>query len=306
MNFDRLASIYLKDGTSVPVAQVQGTPEYQAFMRKPLHAAWRNKSTFLCQYLNPALDHLIPLFGSTISVCRSPKIESTLSVMHSLKTAVEAYLGTNICYAKLTMEISGQAKKEIAQETLQALGLRELPPATQTVRMVLYEYNSDMRAPPGYEEPLIILAIDHSKHWYYIGLFEIGESGIVDPIEGFSPTGPTIDKEQQLEALGQSLRRMIANPPDGIHDLPKQIHQIMIYGDDTKNESLHGLLESILSTDLVQSARVSDNIFDGTNYAARMAYAHMDTINYEKPPWGCRLRSSLYNKPRNDNIQTEL
>jgi hypothetical protein len=163
-----------------------------------------------------------------------------------------------------------------------------------------------MGTPPAYdEEPWIILTIDYSKHWYNIGLITIGEDGLVDPVPGFFK-GPTIDKEQQLEAMGQSLRHIIANPPDDVHDLPKQIHQIMIYGDDAKNESLHNLLTRMLGTDLVRNARVSNSIFDGTNFTAYTAHVHMDTFDFPSPPWGCRWRSSLYDEPHNDDIQTEL
>lgn len=123
IKFRRLASIYLKDGTSVSVAQVQEKREYQAFMRKPLHSAWRRESPVF-RYLTPILDHLVPLFGSAISVCRNPKIESTLGVLHSLKTAVEAYLGNNICFAKLSIDVFDEVKNEIVSEALQAPGFR--------------------------------------------------------------------------------------------------------------------------------------------------------------------------------------
>ena len=288
------------------VAQVRGTPEYQAFMSKPLHSAWKKKESTLCRRLTPALDYMRPFFGSSISVCRQPKIESTLGVLHSLKTAVEAYLGTNICFAKLSIDVFEKPQIEIVQEALQALGLRELLPIAKPAKFVTYEYIPYMGTPPAYnEEPWIILAIDYSKHWYNIGLMTIEENGIVDPVPGFFK-GPTIDKEQQLEALGQSLRHIIANPPDDVHDLPKQIHQIIIYGDDPKNESLHNLLTSMLGTDLVRNARVSESIFDGTNFTAYTAHMQMDTFNFPRPPWGCRWRSSLYDEPHTPANQIEL
>lgn len=288
------------------VAQVRGTPEYQAFMRKPLQSAWKKKESTLCRLLTPALDYLRPFFGSSISVCRQPKIESTLGVLHSLKSAVEAYLGTNICFAKLSIDVFEKPKIEIVQEALQALGLREVLPIAKPAKFVTYEYSPYMGTPPAYnEEPWIILAIDYSKHWYNIGLMTIEENGIVDPVPGFFKD-PKIDKEQQLEALGQSLRHIIANPPDDVHDLPKQIHQIMIYGDDPKNESLRNLLTSMLGTDLVRNARVSESVFDGTNFTAYTAHMQMDTFNFPRPPWGCRWRSRLYDEPHNAAMQTEL
>ncbi|PVH93641.1 hypothetical protein DM02DRAFT_732994 [Periconia macrospinosa] len=300
-----LASIYLKDGTSVSIAQVRGTPEYEAFMRKPLHSAWKTQST-LCRYLTPAIDYLSLLFGPAIRVCRNPKIESTLGVMHSLKAAVEAYLGTNICFAKLSIDVLEEVKIKIVREALQALGLREVLPIAPTAKFVVYEYKPYMGTPPAYDEdPWIILTIDYSKHWYNVGLMAIDEVGIADPVPGFFK-GPTIDKEHQLEAMGRSLRHIIANLPDDVYDLPKQIHQIMIYGDDAKNESLHDLLTTMLGTDLVRNARVSNSIFDGTNFTAYTAHLNMDTFDFPRPPWGCRWRSSLYDEPHHDDIQTEL
>lgn len=83
-----------------------------------------------------------------------------------------------------------------------------------------------MGTSPAYdEESWIILAVDYSKLRYNIGLITISEDGLVDPV-------PCFDKEQQLEAMGQSLRHIIANPPDHVHDLLKKTHQIIICGDD--------------------------------------------------------------------------
>ncbi|CAI6331854.1 unnamed protein product [Periconia digitata] len=299
-----LASIYLKNGTSVPVAQVWGTLGYQDFMRKPLHSAWESRST-LCRYITPGLEQLIPLFGSWISICRNSKVESTLSVMDSLKTAVEAYLGTSICDVKLNIDVFEWPKHQVVREALHALGLREVVPTMPTTKSVVLEHVPHMGTTPGYnEEPWIILAIDYSKHWYNVGLMNIDE-GFVDPIPGFI-RGPTIGKGQQLKAVEHSLRDIIANPPDNIRNLPKQIHRVMLYGDDAKDDSLRELLIRLLGKMLVRNALISNSIFDGTNYTAYTAYYHMDIVNYPRPPWGCRWRSNFYIDPEGDEVKAEL
>ncbi|KAH8728765.1 hypothetical protein GQ44DRAFT_782581 [Phaeosphaeriaceae sp. PMI808] len=288
-----IASIYLKDGTSVPVAQVRGSPEYQAFMRKPTASASKEDNT-LCRLLALRLDYLAPLFGSAISVCRNVDIGSTLGVMQTLKTAAEVYLNTNICFAALSLDVVEEHKIAIAHKTLEALGLRQILPTLQAAKSVVLAHRPDT-APKFDEEPWIVLAIDYSSHWYNVGLLTIGEAGIVDLVPDFT-NGPKIDEKHQLEAMEHSLSHIIANPPSNVN-LPGQIHQLVLYGDDVKNKSLRNLLTKMLNTDLVRNARVSSSIFDGTNFTAYAAHMHMDSIDFEmtaKPAWGCRWRSSLY------------
>ncbi|KAH7380169.1 hypothetical protein BKA66DRAFT_560326 [Pyrenochaeta sp. MPI-SDFR-AT-0127] len=294
-----IASIYLKDGTSVPVAQVQGSPEYQAFMRKPRAPAPKEDTT-LCQLLAPGLHLLTPLFGSVTSVCRNSNIGSTLGVMQNLKTAVEAYLGTNICFAALSLDVVEDHKIDVAQEALQALGLRQVLPTAQAAKSVVLAHRPDT-TPKFDEEPWVVLAIDYSTHWYNVGLLTMGEAGIVDPVPDFT-SGPKIDEEYQLDAIEHSLSHILANPPSGVY-LPERIHQLVVYGDDAKNESLRNLLTKMLNTDLVRDARVSSSIFDGTNFTAHAAHVHMDTVDFEmnvKPAWGCQWRSSFYSDTQNE------
>lgn len=214
--------------------------------------------------------------------------------MQTLQTAVEVYLGTNICFAVLSLDVVEVHRIAVAREALQVLGLRQVLPTVQAVKPVVLAHRPDT-APELDEEPWIILAIDYSPHWYNVGLLTIGEAGIVDLVPDFA-SGPIIDEERQLEAMEHSLGHIIANPPSNVY-LLGQIHQLFVYGDDAKNESLPYPLTKMLNTELVQNAQISNSIFGGTNYTAYTAHMHMDTIDFEmtaRPAWGCQWRSSLH------------
>ncbi|KAI8933115.1 hypothetical protein NX059_009758 [Plenodomus lindquistii] len=308
LQFDSVASIYLKNRTSVPIAQVYGSPEYRGFMRNVSIPAIKDK-TALCRYIAPYLEYSNSLLGFTIGACRNADITSTLGVMHSLKTAVELYLGTNICYAALSLDAIEDHKKSAAEEALRAIGLRQVLPTSQVAKTIVAKHLPDyheivngyvLDAPWVLEDPWTVIAIDHSSHWYNIGLFTV-EEGISDPIDNFTK-GPEIDAERQLEAMERTLSHIIANPPSGIQ-IPEHIHHIELYGDDANNASFHKLLANMLGAGLVRDAKFSNSIFDSTDFSARAVYENMDNPYFERSDpaaWGCKWRSKLYATPRED------
>jgi hypothetical protein len=76
-----------------------------------------------------------------------------------------------------------------------------------------------------------------------------------------------------------------------------------VYGDDAKNATLYRLLRTILDEDLVRDARVARSVFDGVAEMAYNAHLTMDDVDLEmreQAAWGCKWRSRLYGKHRDE------
>ncbi|KAF2793034.1 hypothetical protein K505DRAFT_350231 [Melanomma pulvis-pyrius CBS 109.77] len=219
-----VAAQYPPHGTSVPVAQVQGPPGYQAFMRKNTASVATENST-LCRLLSPALNRLPSAFGLDVDICRNADVNSTKALLETLKTAVESYLGTSICFVVLSFDDVEGRQVSAAQEALQALGLRQVLPTIRAAKSVVLAHMPNI-LPGSNREPWVVLAVDYSFHWFNVGLYTLDEIGIVDPIEG-TVRGPRIEEDNQLDALRDVLRHLFANPPPNAN-LPKQIHHLVV------------------------------------------------------------------------------
>ncbi|KAF2259768.1 hypothetical protein CC78DRAFT_620735 [Lojkania enalia] len=280
-----IAAIHLENGTSIPVAQVHGSPGCQDFMRKNNTSASTEAGTF-CRLLPQALDRLPPAITSNIDICRNADATHTKALLVTLKAATESYLRTNICYAALSLHVL-EHKVNVAHE---ALG---------------------PRPPPAFDEkPWTILAIDYSVHWFNVGLYAVGEHGIVDPVEGYV-RGPRVDEDNQLDALRDTLGHLFAHPPAEIR-LPEELRHLIVYSGDAKNHEFRRILaEALLNVqlptqhtrDLLRDANVSSSVFDGPVYTAYTAHVHMDTVNSKMnapSAFGCKWRTKLYSEDRTE------
>ena len=253
----------------------------------------RLKTSTLCQFLFPALSYLHSTVGFDVNICRHADVVSTKILLTTLMTAVESYLGMNICFARLSLDDMEERKVSVVQEALQALSLRQVSPTLRNAKLMVYANMPDT-LPRFDEEPWVVLVVDYSFHWFNVGLYTIDE-GIVDPIEG-TVRGPRIGENNQLDALQDSLTHLLANPPQNVN-LPKQIRQLVVYGDDSKNAALYRLLAKILDTNLVRDAHISSSIYNGVTSLARNTYKNKDWVDFEmtvKPTFACRWRSKLY------------
>jgi hypothetical protein len=128
-------------------------------------------------------------------MCRDAEIASTKALLSSLKTAVESYLGTNICFASLSLDdVLEQHKVDVAQDALQALSLRQVLPTVQAAKQAVLAQRPDT-SPTFDQEPWYILAVDHSLHWFNVGLYTTSED-IVDPV-GSTVGGRIFDNGNQ-------------------------------------------------------------------------------------------------------------
>ncbi|KAH9882338.1 hypothetical protein J1614_000574, partial [Plenodomus biglobosus] len=296
-----IAAIYLKDGTYVSVAQIQGSPEYQSFMRKTTASPFTRDSAG-CQLLSPLLGRSRSAFGIDVNTCLGTDVAIVKTLLASMNSAIESYLGTNICFASLSLDVTDDKKTEVAREALHAVGLTEVLPTIQSAKYVVLANRPESR--PGPDEEWIVLAVDFSTRWYNVGLYTIQDFGIVDPVYE-SVRGPKIGQNNQIDVLRDTLRHLLASPPPNVK-LPDHIHHLIVYGDDSRNDALHTLLAEMLGKNLVRDARISDSVFDGPKFAANAVFKNMDTVDFEmhvKPAFGCRWRSKLYS---GDQITSEL
>ncbi|KAF2271710.1 uncharacterized protein EI97DRAFT_427737 [Westerdykella ornata] len=303
-----VAAIHLKDGTTVPIARIQGRPDYQAFMRKRTTSTTHDSST-LCRWFSPVLNVLPSALGLDVNICHHPDVNSVKTLLGTLKVAVESYLGTNFCYAALSFDhVQKNYEESVAREALRALGVSPILGVIQAAKCEILSREPrgepDFDA-PGYEipEPRTVLAIDYSLHWFNVGMYTFDEGVILDPVEG-TVVGPTIEKDNQLQALKESLEHLFAKPPPEFN-LPEDIHQLLVYGDDSHNEALYPLLENFLGADLVRNANISTSVFDGVAFLAEAAHDYMNDVQFEekvRPHFGCMWRSKLYRKPGHSEL----
>ena len=233
-------------------------------------------------------------------------VTHTKALLATLKAATESYLGTKVCHAAPSLDDASEPKAHVAHEALDALGLYQVLPTVHASKSFVLAYRPKT-APAFDEKPWAILAIDYSVHWFNVGLYTVGECGIVDPVEGFV-RGPRADEDNQLDALRDSLDHLFAHPPAEIR-LPKDLHNLIIYGDDANNHDFARILAEALlnqlptdhARDLLRDANVSSSVFDGPAYSAYTAHIHMDTVDSEMnapSAFGCRWRSNLYPEDR--------
>ncbi|CAI6341998.1 unnamed protein product [Periconia digitata] len=304
-----IAVIHFENKTSIPVARIHGSPDYQAFMARTPDTQSSGEVSALCRLL-PALNHLTYPLNSTIDMCTNADVIHTKALLASLKAATESYLGTNICYAILSLDDPSTHKAHVAQQALGALGLYQASRIVSTSKQFVVAY-SPKTQPAFEEEPWPVLAVDYSAHWFNIGLYTIGEMGIVSSVEGFDVSSPRIDEEDQPGALRDALRHLFDHPPIGM-ELPRQLRHLILYGDDVYNPVLRDILTEVMrdgetmtphARDLLRDANVSSSVFDGPANTARLAYVITNGVDfYLNAPSapGCKWRSKLYPRGKSE------
>lgn len=246
-------------------------------------------SSALCRWLTPVLDRLPAALGLDTCICRSSDFASTKTLLSSLKAAAESRLGTNFCFAALSVDEPSSHQSRLAEQVLEQIGLRQIMPTGRRAQNVIRVLGPES-APAYDEEPWLVLAMDYDTHWYNIGLYEIGEDGIVTFVED-SVHGPRFNAENRLEAVKQELQ-----------DMPSSLgnaQYIFLYGERREDQKLLDLLAKTLVPELVNDARMDGSVWTSTSYMAEAAHIRMDDIQFEMNSksdgaFGCKWRSKLY------------
>jgi hypothetical protein len=294
------AAIHYKNGTTMPIAQIPGSPEYQAFMRR--NSTTPVPDSTLCQWLSPALGRLPSAISSDIDVCRSADLVSTKALLSLLKASVESHLGTNICFASLVLDDPSSPHAKLAEQALSTLGLTQVMATTPRARRVLHSLQPDS-APAYDEEPWTVLVLEYDAHWYSFGLYTIEEDGVTSPIEGYVHT-PRIEVDGQMDALKKELKELFANMPQGV-ERTNDIRHLFVYGEDADNAELLDFLAENVGSSVVNARRTDASVYAGTSYMAWASYSIMDDVQFEtsdlaKDAWICKWRSKLYLEDREE------
>jgi hypothetical protein len=244
---------------------------------------------------SPTLRSLSNVFGVDIGFCRNADIVIVKALMSTLTTAVESYIGLNICFSALILEDAKSYEIKVAQEALQALSLWQVFPTVRAAASVVDTQTLSTFCGL-HDEPCVVLVVEHSSYWFNVGLCTIDEIGTVSLIDS-TVRRLTIGEVDQLNALEDTLRARFTNSPADVV-LPHQIHHIVVYGDTAKDDVLN-LLETLLGADLIHDTYKSNSVFDGVPYTAKFVHELMDTVEFEKRVQGsfdCEWRSKLHNE----------
>jgi len=233
-----------------------------------------------------------------LDTCRHPDVLVLKTMFSALNTAVESYLGTNICFVALVLDDIKSKTERSAQEGLQMLGLQQVLGTTQTGRAEVRAHMSSIRNATG-GVAQVVLAVDYSARWFNTGMYTLDGNRLVDPVLGFVD-GLTIGTEPQLKAFETALRNLSRNLPLNL----RSPDQLLLYGDTAGDPEILDIVDSVSGSELRSNAYVSRSAFRGVAHVAQGAFEEMDTVDFEMTEpasFGCRWRSRLY-----DQEQVEL
>lgn len=319
---DSVASIYLKDGTTVDVARIQGSPAYKAYMRFGRH------SMRVPGY---------PINDDVLAI---------KALVASLKDAVETYFGTSICFAAASADRS--VLNHAGLFAFEATGLTHI--GRPFSKNFFRNYRScEVYSPNTYPwdrrsavvrahlpSPLIanaceklywkVLAIEFGSSWVSVELFDVNDEGEMDhsmesrsdPIhvddEGYTIDPSMASRSDDIfrdpiffyanatsgtdaaDELRSKFEKMFADPSPNIPDFAK-VDQVIVFGDNARDPSLNSVLNGVLGSDVIAGAVIDDSAFTGVRGIAKSLYEIMDTVEFEMKDQGaftCQLRSGLY------------
>jgi hypothetical protein len=284
---------------SIRPSTVYGPPQYQALMASTAVAVTTSpgESGLFCSLLAPVFDMVASLTGHAIDICAPSEILVLTAMLRALNAAVEAYLGTNICFAALVLDITDENAAQRTQEALKVLGISQVLGTQKAARSMVRAHPPNVYN--GTDMDLrTVLAIDYSSYWFNIGLYTIEETDLVDPVLGFTD-GLRIGEKRQLEAFYIALRDLAEERPFDV----ESPDTLLLYGDDAHNPEILGIIGSVFGSQVIHDAYVTTSAHDGMDYVAKGAYEHMDTVDFEmrvSAGFGCRWRSDLYSEGRTE------
>ncbi|KAJ9669669.1 hypothetical protein H2201_000053 [Coniosporium apollinis] len=282
------AAIYFANGSIAEVAQIEGRPEYKAFMRRK--EAPSSLKTSLCDAFPPTLQQ------ATLNFCsKPPDSASVVSLLRALKYSVEAYLGTTFCFADVVIPDSSRTYQcNVIEKAIIAVGLRQTHSILNAGLFAVIanrgSWSDDKDRPER-----VILSVDYSRSGLNTMLFCDDEDSIDDLRQVYSPD---LGAENVETALKGFVEPPFGHSPMGVK-LPDHIDRLVLYGDRVSDREFLETLRRVLGTDLVENAYVFDPLFASAVGIAESSHLRMRRIDFNtKPAIGCRWRSNLYAKAR--------
>ncbi|KAJ4357602.1 uncharacterized protein N0V89_002178 [Didymosphaeria variabile] len=269
--------------------------------------------TYFCNAFSSLQDELPELNLPTPTNCLSPAVLAVRPLLSSLKEAVESSYGTNICFASIVLDdVPFGLYQSTAAAALRSIGLVpvEIHPEHRALSATSFYVRSQLplmaRLPKLLrdEEPLTVLAVNYEPSSFNTALFQV-EDDLVGPVRSTitSPTViPNANGFTQLSALQSRLRHLIASPPyDDLWNSASPLHidKLVLFGESTRDLSLHSLLLSVLGANLTEEAYVDDSPFTAARAVAERAIEVMHDPYFQMKdrgwwPFACQCRSGLY------------
>jgi hypothetical protein len=255
------------------------------------------EASALCQWITPYLDRPPAALDLDIPSCRSPDFSSTKALLSSLKSAVEPRLGTNFCFAELSVDNPSSHQSRLAEQMLDHMELRQVIGAGPRAEHVIRRLGPEPDDAPAYdEEPWLVLTVEHGSDWYNVGAYEIGEEASLTYVEGYIH-GPRFGVETRLERVRKELQNITSNLG--------HIKYMFLYGEQREDSELRGLLVEMLGSELVNDARDDDSVWTSAGYMAEGEHFHMDRYDFENryastTAFGCKWRLKLYRAGHNE------
>ncbi|KAH7140203.1 hypothetical protein B0J13DRAFT_419480, partial [Dactylonectria estremocensis] len=284
------AAIYFQNSSYAKVAYVEGSATNKAFMR-------RNASQMPLK--NNALCGMLPvsLAAHTLGFCdmvASSDLDTTRTLLNTLKASVTAYLGTTFCFADVVVPDRRQAyQQDVIVKSLAAVGLRQsFCPSGADYRAVQANNIPESTDPSAEEQA--ILVVDYSNSGLRLLLFS-DDHGIGDDLRrDYQPNLGAAHSGQpgHWEAIEMALRKIV-EPPLGKsaigNQVPDRIEHLVLYGDAVPDAQLRRVLESVLDTRVARNAWITEPVFASAIGGARISFRKQAEVDFGvKPAFGCR------------------
>lgn len=289
----------------ISVAQVEGSKEYQDFMRR--EGTLISTAMPLCDYIPSALRPL------ALGMCACLVREDTVSVetlLRELRASVASSMGTDFCYADLVLPSRLQApsyQKNVVENALKNIGLVQPSDLIRDAGLGAIYANRlggsfGDNAPPG-----LILVVGHSHSGLDAQLFWRGPDGFVPSVREDHSLGRgprTGERAPNRAAELKEVLRAVAEPPFGDNPtyvgegdpLPTEIAHLVLHGDAVNDSKFREVLRDALGPRLVEAAAARDPVFASVAFYARWAYDRINDMAFGKEPaFGCCWGSRWHN-----------
>ncbi|KAF5686913.1 heat shock 70 [Fusarium circinatum] len=259
VTLDRTAAIFLRNGSSVAVARVEGSQAYKDLMlrQNTTLATTDNRSNLQ----RPISD----LWSLNKRFWKQPDTMEDIDkialepVLRGLKTAVEAYLGNSICFVKVAL--SGEAMKndylgDIVAGAVRHIGLVEVwagrPAAPVQALFRKWQDDGDFGEPES-----LLLIIDNIEYGFDLALV-YQEDGLAHTLRRhYHPYTGTESVTDKASSLQLALKHIMKPPFDYkiyYREVPQIIKELVIYGDNIWDPDFRNILHATFESSLIRGA----------------------------------------------------
>lgn len=246
---------------------------------------------------------------------REDDATATEALLRVLKASAVSYLeASTICFADMTLPDPNSAgtttttttyQRSVAEAAIRAVGLRQARPVTVAAGVAALVTNGLNRWDGPRE---LILAVDHSQYGWTFEVYYRNE-GLLELVRRdyrhFSGDGEGGEREREREQRSvwgdrraverRALEAIVKSPfgrLPGVGDLPREIGELVLYGDAAAEPGFREDLDAVLSPELAVKAYEFDPVYASAAGMARETFLTVNGWDFvEKPAFGCCWRS---------------